>query len=199
MEDAAAVVMLTCTQVSVKGVGPVQEPVSDTSRNDTAARVLDVAERLVQVRGFNGFSYGDVAGELGITRAALHYHFPGKAELGEALIARYADRFTAALAELGDKAAAEYQTLPHGMQRRVSNFFEHNTAWLRDVLEQGRRDGDLAFPGSPDDAAAMVLGGLEGALLISRMDGDVTGFRAVVTRLLTGLTATAQHAGAAGP
>jgi TetR/AcrR family transcriptional regulator, transcriptional repressor for nem operon len=227
MEDAAAVVMLTCTQVSVKGDGPVQEPVSDTSRNDTAARVLDVAERLVQVRGFNGFSYGDVAGELGITRAALHYHFPGKAELGEALIARYADRFTAALAELGDKApataaklagyaelyaavlerdrmclcgmlAAEYQTLPQGMQRRVSNFFEHNTAWLRDVLEQGRRDGDLAFPGSPDDAAAMVLGGLEGALLISRMDGDVTGFRAVVTRLLTGLTAAAQHAGAAG-
>src|SRR5271167_2757692 len=52
----------------------------------TAARALDVAERLVQVRGFNAFSYADVSRELGLSTAALHYHFAGKAELGEALI-----------------------------------------------------------------------------------------------------------------
>ncbi|MBV9920500.1 MAG: helix-turn-helix transcriptional regulator, partial [Pseudonocardia sp.] len=45
----------------------------------TRVRILDTAERMLQVRGYNGFSYGDVAGELGITRAALHYHFKGKA------------------------------------------------------------------------------------------------------------------------
>ena len=49
----------------------------------TATRILDVAEGLVQARGFNGFSYADVASqEVGITKAALHYHFPGKADLG---------------------------------------------------------------------------------------------------------------------
>ena len=63
---------------------------------DTAERILDVAERLVQTRGFNGFSYADIAGELGMTKAALHYHFAGKAELGEALVTRYAERFAAA-------------------------------------------------------------------------------------------------------
>jgi len=47
-----------------------------------------VAERLVQVRGFNGFSYADIAAELHITKASLHYHFATKADLGEALIAR---------------------------------------------------------------------------------------------------------------
>ena len=62
-------------------------------RTDTAVRILDVAERLVQVHGFNGFSYADIAADLQITKAALHYHFPGKAELGEALIVRYAERF----------------------------------------------------------------------------------------------------------
>ncbi|HYJ60944.1 MAG TPA: helix-turn-helix domain-containing protein, partial [Actinomycetota bacterium] len=67
---------------------------------DTATRILDVAERLVQERGYNGFSYADVAGEVGVTTAALHYHFPGKAELGDALIARYAARFGEALAAL---------------------------------------------------------------------------------------------------
>src|SRR5271170_6309988 len=69
-------------------------------RSDTAARILDVAERLVQVRGYNGFSYADIAAELQITKAALHYHFAGKAELGEALITRYARRFIAALGVL---------------------------------------------------------------------------------------------------
>src|ERR1022692_2644720 len=63
----------------------------------TAERTLEVAERLVQVRGFNGFSYADVASELDINKASLHYHFPGKAELGEALIARYSARFASAL------------------------------------------------------------------------------------------------------
>ncbi len=56
---------------------------------NTSTRILDAAERLVQERGFNGFSYADIADELGVSKAALHYHFAGKAELGETLILRY--------------------------------------------------------------------------------------------------------------
>jgi TetR/AcrR family transcriptional regulator, transcriptional repressor for nem operon len=67
----------------------------------TAARILDVAERLAQVRGFNGFSHADIAAELGITKAALHYHFASKADLGEALIGRYATQRRA-----GERSAA---------------------------------------------------------------------------------------------
>jgi TetR/AcrR family transcriptional repressor of nem operon len=196
--------------------------VDDGIAGGTATRVLDVAERMLQVQGYNGFSYGDVAEELGITRAALHYHFKGKAELGEALIGRYADRFIAALAEIdateADAAtklagyadlytavlerqrmclcgmlAAEYETLPGAMRHRVTDFFALNTAWLQRVLEQGRVEGSLAFPGSVEDVAAMVLGGLEGALLLCRMGGDVQRFRAAADRLLGGLAA-ATHA-----
>src|SRR5688572_31409706 len=72
----------------------------------TAVRVLDVAEELVQKRGFNGFSYADIAAELGITTASLHYHFPGKAELGRALIERYAGRSFQALAAI-DQATTD--------------------------------------------------------------------------------------------
>src|ERR1700728_5184156 len=69
-------------------------------RIQTSTQILDAAEELVQIRGFNAFSYADVASELGITKAALHYHFATKAELGEALITRYATRFAEALAEV---------------------------------------------------------------------------------------------------
>src|ERR1700687_3848448 len=78
---------------------------------DTAERILDVAERLVQSRGFNAFSYADVAAELGITKAALHYHFAGKAELGEALITRYAARFAIALGAIDARCAHAHDKL----------------------------------------------------------------------------------------
>src|SRR3954452_16504675 len=145
---------------------------ADGNGAGTTTRILDVAERLLQVRGYNGFSYADVATELGITRAALHYHFPGKAELGQALIERYAARFAAALAELDATApdaaaklrgyvalytdvlsadrmclcgmlAAEHRTLPGPLQQAVCDFFSTNTTWLRKVLLEGCDDGSL--------------------------------------------------------
>jgi AcrR family transcriptional regulator len=65
---------------------------------DTPERILDIAERLVQTRGFNGFSYADIAEAMQVTKASLHYHFRGKADLGKRLIERYEKNFLAALA-----------------------------------------------------------------------------------------------------
>ncbi len=79
---------------------------------DTATRILDVAERLVQTSGFNGFSYADISAELGITKASLHHHFATKAELGRALIERYSEAFSAALKvvdQRGGDAAAKLE------------------------------------------------------------------------------------------
>src|ERR1700728_4433475 len=65
-----------------------------------ATAILDVAEHLAQTRGFNGFSYADIAVQLRVTKASLHYHFPSKAELGRALVERYHENFVAALAAI---------------------------------------------------------------------------------------------------
>jgi TetR/AcrR family transcriptional regulator, transcriptional repressor for nem operon len=187
---------------------------------DTAARILDIAERLVQSRGFNAFSYADIAAELNVTKASLHYHYPGKAELGEALIGRYAARFSEALtaidADGGDAPsrlaayaaiygdvlrdrrmclcgmlAADYETLPEPMQAAVIRFFDENVAWLAGVVEEGTREGTLRPSGSAQDAAQALLGGLEGALLVARPYGDVTRFEGAAAGLLTGLAAPA--------
>jgi TetR/AcrR family transcriptional repressor of nem operon len=183
----------------------------------TATRVLDAAERMVQVRGFNGFSYADIAAELGITKPALHYHFAGKADLGAALIDRYTTRFTDALAEVdasvGDAPsklagyadlyltvlrdrkmclcgmlAAEYQTLPPPMQDAVIGFFDQNERWLEKILEQGQAEGNLHFEGSARDTARMVIGGLEGAMLVARPYGDISRFQAASAGILAALT-----------
>jgi TetR/AcrR family transcriptional repressor of nem operon len=185
----------------------------------TASRILDVAERLVQTRGFNGFSYADVAAELGVSKAALHYHYAGKAELGEALIRRYAARFTDGLSRLDRSPidapakleayagvyadvlrdgrmclcgmlAAEYRTLPDPMREAVVRFFEDNEAWLEAVLERGKADGQLRYEGSAREVAEAIVSGLEGAMLVARPHDDVSRFEHAAARLLEGLTAT---------
>lgn len=187
------------------------------ARNDTAARILDTAERLVQMRGFNAFSYADVASKLGVTTASLHYHFPGKAALGRALITRYAARFAQALEAIDrdiesapDKLAsyaglyaaamngqrmclcgmlaAEYRTLPRPMRDEVVVFFDDNEAWLERVLEQGHRAGTLRFHGPARDTARMIISSLEGAMLVGRPYGDPLRFKATAAALLAGLT-----------
>jgi TetR/AcrR family transcriptional regulator, transcriptional repressor for nem operon len=184
----------------------------------TAERILDIAERLVQVRGFNNFSYADVASELGITKASLHYHFPGKAELGQALITRYSERFSQALDQIdrdepdarakleaytdlyaevlrGKRMcmcgilAAEYQTLPKPMRAAVIAFFDENQRWLANVLAQGRAEGTVTFTGTPDDVAQGILSTLEGAMLVARPYGNLARFDAAAGQLLAGLTA----------
>ena len=184
----------------------------------TAMRVLDVAERLVQVRGFNGFSYADVAAELGITKAALHYHFASKAALGEALIDRYCDRLAASLAALaaadpsadgrlrgyaalfrdglrgerlclGGMLAAEYQTLPAAMRSAVIRFFTRNEAWLAEVLADGAAAGEIQLAVPAGDAAVALSAGLQGAMLVARPFSDVARFDAAIAPLLAGLTA----------
>src|SRR5215470_9366346 len=89
-----------------------------TAGDSTTGRILDVAERLAQVRGFNGFSYADIAAEVGITKAALHYHFATKADLGEALIGRYAARFGEALAAI-DGGTGQAARLRRSLRRRA--------------------------------------------------------------------------------
>jgi TetR/AcrR family transcriptional repressor of nem operon len=183
---------------------------------NTRSRILDAGERLVQVRGFNGFSYADVATELSLTKASLHYHFPTKAELGEALIARYAERFAQALgaidanvtlppAKLDSYAglyakvlreermclcgmlAAEYPTLPDPIREAVVAFLDDNEAWLALVLEQGREDRSLRFAGTAADTARSIVSGLEGAMLVARPYGAIERFETAAAQLLAGL------------
>ena len=74
-------------------------------RSETAEQILDLAETLIQTRGYSAFSYQDIADALGIRKASIHYHFPSKTELGIAVIDRYIARFDEALVEVaGDQA-----------------------------------------------------------------------------------------------
>ena len=186
----------------------------------TADRILDIAERLVQRRGFNAFSYADVATAVGIRKASLHYHFATKADLGQALIARYRQTFLQALEGIEGETddarerlrryaelyravlrkkrmcmcgmlATDAATLPKAMRDSVAAFFEENVAWLGAVLERGRTRGELAFEGTPASMAAFFVSALEGAMLVAHGSGHLEGFDATAARLLAAVTRSA--------
>ena len=145
--------------------------------DDTASAILDMAERLVQTRGFNGFSYADVAAELGITkaRAALPLRRQGRAGRGadrpatrtgsarrsttstpqaptrprklEPTPSLYAEVLAQDRMCLCGMLAAEYQTLPEPMRHAVIGFFDYNETWLAGVIEQGRETGHCRSTG----------------------------------------------------
>ena len=70
------------------------------------------------------------------------------------------------------------------MQKTIRQFFVKNHRWLTSVIARGRTAGSL-FPRSTDESAAlMLLGGLEGAMLIARPMKDIDGFYASARQLL---------------
>ncbi|HEX4781250.1 MAG TPA: TetR/AcrR family transcriptional regulator [Usitatibacter sp.] len=189
-----------------------------TATAGTSQRILDIAERLVQTRGYNGFSYADIAEALHVTKASLHYHFPAKADLGRRLIERYESNFLEALERIDatvrdprDKLrryaaiygevlkdnrmclcgmlAAEFGTLPKPMREELRHYFDANEAWLQKVLEDGRKAKSLKFTGPAAEAAQTLLGALEGGMMIARSYADPARFKAMSEKVLKDLGA----------
>jgi TetR/AcrR family transcriptional repressor of nem operon len=182
-------------------------------RPATPERILDAAERLVQVRGFNAFSYADVSKEIGIQKASLHHHFATKAHLGVALVRRYREAFLGELSEIESSSrnalerleryvelyrsvlrqsrmcmcgmlAADVATLPKPMKAAVAAFFHENEAWLERVLLEGKRRGEVRFRGSAASMAAFFVSSLEGGMLVARGSGQPEQLDRVAEHLL---------------
>ena len=66
----------------------------------TAAQIVASARALLSTRGYNGFSYADIAETVGIAKASIHHHFPSKAELVRRVVVAYRAEAAAGLAAL---------------------------------------------------------------------------------------------------
>lgn len=187
--------------------------------DSTREQILDLAQRLVQTRGYNGFSYGDIASALRIQKASVHHHFATKADLGKAMLERYRESFGALLKAIDTKEknakaklkryakafadtlkednrmcvcgmlAADFTTLPKAVRNEVRVFFDDNEKWLERVLEKGRKQRQLKFEGQAKIAARRLLSSLEGAMLVARSYQDPTRFDSVAQPLLAAMAA----------
>jgi TetR/AcrR family transcriptional repressor of nem operon len=183
-------------------------------------QLLDAAQSLIQQRGYNGFSYEDLAQIVGIRKPSIHHHFPKKEDLGVRVIRRYAERFQHMLEAIQHGTAttagrlgayielfsttygttrklcpcgilgAESPTLPDSITNAVADFFTLNLTWLAALLEQGRGRGQLTFIGAPDTQALLLLSALEGAMVVGRGSGNMDSVNSVGSALVAQLIAS---------
>jgi TetR/AcrR family transcriptional regulator, transcriptional repressor for nem operon len=82
--------------------------------NSTAERLMDLAEAHICSAGYGGFSFRELAAELGIKSASVHHHFRTKAIMAAAVARRYRERFLVAVAakpnETPEDAIAAYRS-----------------------------------------------------------------------------------------
>ena len=162
--------------------------------------LLKAAENKVRLGGYNNFSFREIANEVGIKSASVHYHFPTKADLGAELAHQYTDAFLAALGDVNeiktnrenpidiytqlfrsalltdDKMClcgllgAQNESLPDKVQVEVKRFFELNLAWLH-AAHSANGESD------PSYAAIHTVSLLEGAMMISKALKDHSYFK----------------------
>ena len=65
-----------------------------------AAEIAACARSLIATRGYNGFSYADIADAVGIAKASVHHDFPSKADLVRSVVTAYRAEAATGLAAL---------------------------------------------------------------------------------------------------
>ncbi|HWU96513.1 MAG TPA: TetR/AcrR family transcriptional regulator [Sphingomonas sp.] len=68
----------------------------------TAGQIVDEARRLIMMRGYNGFSYADIAAAIGIRKASVHHHFASKSDLAKAVVEQSCALIRAQVAQLAN-------------------------------------------------------------------------------------------------
>ncbi|MEM1299869.1 MAG: TetR/AcrR family transcriptional regulator [Pseudomonadota bacterium] len=170
-------------------------------------RLLDAAEHRIRTAGFHAVSFRDLAGDLGIKSASVHYHFPKKEDLGVAVIDRYARAFFDGYAqrtEAGEEPVtvfvdlyrqaltssetaclcgvmgAEALGLPEPVQERVRDFLRENIRVLAKALGRGDRP-------DPEIRATQSVAALQGAMMLAINLRDNAIFEAVAQRVERGM------------
>jgi TetR/AcrR family transcriptional repressor of nem operon len=170
------------------------------AKGDMREAVMAAAKTTVQAHGYNALSFRDLAAEVGIKSASVHYHFPTKGDLGAALARRYTEEGAAYLGELltaGNDASwcmdryaavfraalandnrmclcgimsAELDDLPLEVRVEVDKFAAMNVGWITTVLMRAKPQADAQVL---QEHAMAIFAAIEGAQLIARGCQDI--------------------------
>jgi TetR/AcrR family transcriptional repressor of nem operon len=170
----------------------------------TAERLMDLAEARIREAGYGGFSFRDLAAEIGIKSASVHHHFPTKAGMAAAVARRYRERFFEIVAprhddQSGDDVVAIYRSAFRSAIERDGRMCLNGMLGAEagglppEVVEEikaffRRCVGDLSRRIGGTDAVARafhVMAALEGGLILARAFGDITAFDQATASLST--------------
>lgn len=178
---------------------------------NTKELILQSARRTAQAHGYGGLNFRDLARDVGIKAASIHYYFPGKADLGAAVAKRYWEDAVAALEALSNETpdpneclrrypeifrsalqngnrmclgsfmAAEYDDLPDGVKTEIRVFADVNIAWIGTQLA----GASLVGSGECEQRACAIFAAIAGAQLLARSRSDISVYDSAIENFRT--------------
>ena len=168
---------------------------------DTRDKILNSAQRLIQTRSFHGFSFQDIADEVGIRKASLYHYFPSKDEVAIAVLKRAAGWVTSQLKQAealspqhrleryfdlfrilhgkgermcpGGSFGAVFGAISSPLQRALHAFTKMHLDWLEGVVREGVERGQFSIGEQrPRDIAVQIFASIQGGLLTGRLISD---------------------------
>lgn len=183
----------------------------NTTPQTTRDQILDYAQKLIRLRGCNGFSYRDLADHVGVKTSSIHYYFPCKDDLLYEAVRAYSSRVLAGLraidatlpadekldryvdfpAELSNgeeiclcgMLAADLASVPPRVAQEIRGFVQVNEAWLGQVLADGDAQGTLRVHGDPRIAGRALFATLQGSGVLCRLFKTNSRLRDVVATM----------------
>ncbi len=159
---------------------------------------MQLADQLIRDKGYNAFSFYDIAKTLGIKNASIHYYFPGKTQLGIAVIKEHGDRFKTLMKSTANmpppeklrafiatyctvrqeericivgSLASDLHTLEPAIDCELKLFAQRVLLWLEELLTEGLAKGDFYFGMPARTKALMIITNLLAALQLTRLTG----------------------------
>ena len=154
---------------------------------------------LMRRRGFNGFSYRDLAELVGVKTSSIHYYFPSKDDLALEAVKTYsasvserlrhidpnlssAEQAAQYLAPLratacGDQIclagmlSTETLCLPESVHGVLKEFYRMNETWLMRLFEHAQSEHHKTFPVPPQELAQVIYGALQSGLIAASLFG----------------------------
>lgn len=177
--------------------------------------ILQLGQELFRTKGFNAFSYYDLADALKVRPAAIHYHFPAKDDLARAIIEQERETFLE-FAEKADRLAdhrlrlrrfihtfaihaeahqlclvgasgADYASFGRAVHAQIRLMATEIISWLERTLQEGRAAETFVFQGSAHTRALLVVTNMAASLHLARILGTQE-FTRLTKQLLTDLT-----------
>jgi AcrR family transcriptional regulator len=167
---------------------------------DTKAEILRIGKQFIQFYGYNAFSYADIARELNMKNAAVHYHFRGKEDLLMALVDNYIENYQllakqlqhSKLSAIGKlekfiepytclcesdsiciigSIASDYNTLPESVKAKISALIDLVMGMVEQTLTEGKKKGELHFSETARTQALLIMTNLAAGVQLARISG----------------------------
>lgn len=196
-----------------------------TKSTDTMKLIMDTGQQLIQERGYNAISYADIAERIGIKKASIHYYFPAKQDLVQAILQRYRKAFLNDLHQieqlpinseekilrffkqyreplardsklcLCSMMAAELISFPVEIRNELNGFFRDNETWIEKVIVKGKESGTLDEQLNSREQSQIIMAFVQGAQLLARTSGDLHYYDTMVESLISKLKPNAYSNG----